>query len=50
MMADNPTVADLVKHAEKIVAGQQKLQAAMARVAAEHANPVPLAPAPPAAP
>ena len=48
-MPENPTVADLVAHAARIVGNQQKLRDAMAQVAAEHANPVPLAPAAPAA-
>lgn len=48
-MPDNPTVTDLVAHAAKVTGNQQKLRDAMARVAAEHANPVPLAPEAPAA-
>lgn len=43
-MPDSPTVADLLAHATRIVGNQQKLRDAMAQVAAEHANPVPLAP------
>lgn len=49
-MPDNPTVADLAARAAKITGNQQKLRDAMAQVAAEHANPVPLAPEAPAAP
>lgn len=43
-MPDTPTVPDLVAHAARIQGNQQKLRDAMAQVAAEHANPVPLAP------
>lgn len=49
-MPDNPTVTDLVARAAKTVGNAQKLRDAMAQVAAEHANPVPLAPEAPAAP
>lgn len=48
-MPDNPTVADLVAHAAKVVGNQQKLRDAMAQVAAENAHPIPPAPEPPAA-
>ena len=45
-MADTPVASDLAAHAAKILAAQRAHNQAMAQVAAEHANPVPLTPEP----
>ena len=43
-MADTPTAADLAAHAQRIMDAQDRHNQVMAQVAAENANPVPLAP------
>ena len=45
-MADSPIASDLAAHAQAIMAAQAQHNQVMAQVAAEHANPVPLAPEP----